>query len=155
MCCTSTVWERNRGIAIKDGYVVRGTSDGYLVAMNAQTGALVWARRVARADAGETFTMAPMIFEDLVLIGPAGSENNIQGWVSDFRLRDGSPVDARTGREVYRFNTGGPIGGGVVTYAAHGRQYIAVASGSPSSFRVDANPGAPTVVIFALARQNP
>lgn len=47
------------------------------------------------------------------------------------------------------------IGGGVVTYSAQGRQYIAVASGSPSSFWVDAFPGAPTIVIFALARQNP
>ena len=30
---------------------------------------------------------------------------------------------------LYRFNTGGPIGGGVVTYAAGGQQYIAVTSG--------------------------
>ena len=31
--------------------------------------------------------MAPVIFEDLVLIGPAGSENNLQGWVGAFRAR--------------------------------------------------------------------
>ena len=62
-------------------------------------------------------------------------------------------LDARTGREVYRFNTGGSIGGGVVTYAAGGKQYVAVASGSPSNFWVDQYPGAPTIVIFALPRE--
>jgi alcohol dehydrogenase (cytochrome c) len=62
-------------------------------------------------------------------------------------------LDARTGHEVYRFNTGGSIGGGVVTYAVGGMQYVSVASGSPSNFWVDEYPGAPTVVIFALPRE--
>jgi alcohol dehydrogenase (cytochrome c) len=86
------VWRNNRGVAIKDGYVVRGTSDGYLLALNAASGELVWAVKAAESESGETFTMAPMLFEDLVLIGPAGSENGISGWVGAFRLKDGSPV---------------------------------------------------------------
>jgi len=72
-------------------------------------------------------------------------------------------LDAKSGDVLYRFNTGGPMGGGVVTYAAGGRQYVAAASGSPSNFWVetpsfDLGPGggkgagAPTVVVFALAR---
>jgi alcohol dehydrogenase (cytochrome c) len=60
--------------------------------------------------------------------------------------------DARSGDVLYRFNTGGPIGGGIVTYATGGRQYIGVASGSPSNFWTDRNPGAPTIVVFALPR---
>src|SRR5260221_4694081 len=90
-------WARNRGVAIKDGRVVRGTPDGYLLALNAETGALLWARHVATPADGETFTMAPVLFEDLVLIGPAGSENNLHGWVGAFLAPDGSPV--------WRFNT--------------------------------------------------
>ena len=86
------VWPANRGVALKDGYVLRGTSDGYLVALNAATGALVWAVYAADTSQGETFAMPPLIFEDLVLIGPAGSENAVSGWVGAFRLRDGSPV---------------------------------------------------------------
>jgi alcohol dehydrogenase (cytochrome c) len=117
-----TVWERNRGVAIKDGYLVRGTPDGYLVAMNSQTGGLIWARRVAKAEAGETFTMAPIIYEDLVLIGPAGSENNIQGWVGAFRLRDGSsvwrfntvPKKGEAGFETWKDPKGIPMGGGAI-----------------------------------------
>jgi alcohol dehydrogenase (cytochrome c) len=87
----------NRGIAIKDGRVVRGTSDGYLLELNAQTGEMIWARKVADSAAGETFTMAPLIFEDLILIGPVNSENAISGWVGAFRLSDGS--------EVWKFKT--------------------------------------------------
>ena len=62
--------------------------------------------------------------------------------------------DARNGDVLYRFNTGGPIGGGIVTYAAGGKQYIAVASGSPSNFWVERSPGAPTIVVFALPRDS-
>jgi alcohol dehydrogenase (cytochrome c) len=117
-----TVWERNRGVAIKDGYLVRGTPDGYLVAMNANTGALVWARRTAKTEEGETFSTAPMIFEDLVLIGPAGSENNIKGWVGAFRLTDGSPVwrfntvpkQGEPGFETWKDPMGIPHGGGAI-----------------------------------------
>jgi alcohol dehydrogenase (cytochrome c) len=51
---------------------------------------------------------------------------------------------------LYRFNTGGPIGGGVITYAAGGKQYVAVSTGSPSDFWVSRETGAPTIVIFGL-----
>jgi alcohol dehydrogenase (cytochrome c) len=116
------VWDRNRGIAIKDGRIVRGTPDGYLVALSADTGALLWARRTADPIAGETFTMAPVIFEDLVLIGPAGSENNIKGWVGAFRLSDGSPVwrfhtvprPGEFGYDTWHNPKDIPMGGGAV-----------------------------------------
>jgi alcohol dehydrogenase (cytochrome c) len=117
-----TSWERNRGVALKDGRLLRGTPDGYLIALSAETGALLWARRVARVEAGETFTMAPLVFEDLVLIGPAGSENNVQGWVGAFRLDDGSPVwrfntvpkPGEPGYETWENPKGIPMGGGGV-----------------------------------------
>jgi len=117
-----TLWERNRGVALKDGRLVRGTPDGYLIALNAETGALLWARRVAKAEDGETFTMAPLVYDDLVLIGPAGSENNVQGWVGAFRLADGSPVwrfntvpkPGEPGSETWQNPAGIPMGGGAV-----------------------------------------
>jgi outer membrane protein assembly factor BamB len=76
---------------------VRATSDGYLLALSADKGQLLWARQVSKPADGETFTMAPIVHDDLVLIGPAGSENNVQGWVGAFRLSDGTPA--------WRFNT--------------------------------------------------
>ena len=86
------VWGNNRGVAIKDGYVVRGTPDGYLFALDSANGNLLWARQVADPWLGETFTMPPTIFEDMILIGPAGSENAISGWLAAFSLTDGDLI---------------------------------------------------------------
>jgi len=82
----------NRGAAIKDGYLIRGTSDGYLLALNLENGQMIWARRVANSEAGEGFTMPPLVFEDKIVIGPALSEFGISGWVGAFRLTDGEPL---------------------------------------------------------------
>jgi glucose dehydrogenase len=82
----------NRGVAVKDGRVVRGTTDGYLVALDARTGGMLWARRVADAERGETFSMPPLIYDSLVFIGPAVSASALKGWVGAFRLSDGRPV---------------------------------------------------------------
>jgi alcohol dehydrogenase (cytochrome c) len=115
-------WSRNRGVAIKDGYVVRGTADGYLLALDSADGKLLWARQVANPWLGETFTMPPMILDDRILIGPAGSENAISGWVGAFRLRDGEPIwrfdtvpgATRKGSETWQNPEGILIGGGAV-----------------------------------------
>jgi len=57
-------------------------------------------------------------------------------------------LDARDGKELYRFDTGGPIAGGVVTYEQKGKQYVAVASGhSGGSIPLQ---GSTTVVIFGF-----
>ena len=116
------VWPNNRGVAIEDGYVVRGSSDGYLYALDSADGRLLWARQVAHPAAGETITMPPMIFEDLVLIGPAGSENNVQGWIAAFSLKDGStvwrfntiPKAGEPGFETWQHDPNLPVGGGAV-----------------------------------------
>ncbi len=86
-----------RGVAMKDGKVVRGTADGYLLALDASTGKELWSRQIAKPGGGHFISMPPLIFEDLVLIGPAGSEFAGKGWVGAFRLSDGEPV--------WKFNT--------------------------------------------------
>ena len=58
-------------MSAKDGRVVRATTDGYLLALDAEDGRLLWARRIGDAEKGETFTMAPLIYDNLVIIGPA------------------------------------------------------------------------------------
>jgi PQQ-dependent dehydrogenase (methanol/ethanol family) len=55
-------------------------------------------------------------------------------------------LDARNGKTLYSFDTGGPIAGGVITYAVKGKQYVAVASGhSGGSIPLT---GSNTLVIF-------
>jgi alcohol dehydrogenase (cytochrome c) len=111
-----------RGVAIKDGRVVRGTADGYLLALDADDGTLLWSRRIADANIGERITMPPIIHDDLILIGPAGSENAIKGWVGAFRLDNGErvwrfnivPEPGESGYETWKMNPGFPVGGGGV-----------------------------------------
>jgi alcohol dehydrogenase (cytochrome c) len=104
----------------------------------------VWAVKAADTTQGETFTMAPLIFEDLVLIGPAGSENAISGWVGAFRLRDGSrvwkfdtvPGAAKAGSESWGNPKGIKLGGGAVWTpfsldAEKGELFVAVTNPAP------------------------
>jgi len=137
-------WNRNRGAAIKDGRLVRGTPDGFLVALSTESGAQLWARRVADPNAGETFSMAPVIYDDLVLIGPAGSELNLKGWVGAFRLSDGAPVwrfntvprPGEPGYETWHNPKNIPMGGGAVWTSfsvdtATGDLHVAVTNPAP------------------------
>ena len=138
------VWSRNRGVALKDGRLVRGTPDGYLVSLDARTGDQLWARRAADPRLGETFTMPPLVVEDLVLIGPAGSENNVSGWIGAFRLDDGAPVwrfntvpkPGEPGAETWPNPNDIPVGGGAVWTPLsldrdQGEVYIAVTNPAP------------------------
>jgi alcohol dehydrogenase (cytochrome c) len=108
------VWLRNRGVAVKDGRVVRGMPDGYLVALDAATGAVLWARSAADTKAGETFTMPPLIFEGLVLIGPAGGDNGAHGWIGAFRLTDGVPVWRHAVMQEEKHGSSPAVSGGTV-----------------------------------------
>lgn len=81
-----------RGVAIGDGKVIRGTPDGYLIALDAMNGKLVWSREIAHGVNYFGFPMPTMIYDGLVFIGPAGAELAVKGWIGAFRLRDGKPV---------------------------------------------------------------
>ena len=137
-------WKNQRGVAVQDGYVVRGTADGYLVALDAATGRLLWARHVGDPRAGETFTMPATIIDSLVILGAAGSENNVQGWIGAFRLADGAPVwrfhtiprPGEPGAETWRNAPDVPVGGGGIwtapSYDAdRGELYVAVTNPAP------------------------
>lgn len=112
----------HRGVAIKDGRVVRGTADGYLLALDATDGELLWSRKIADVNRGERITMPPLIYEDLIYIAPAMSENAIKGWVGAFRLDNGErvwrfnivPEPGEPGFETWKQPKGFPVGGGGV-----------------------------------------
>jgi alcohol dehydrogenase (cytochrome c) len=136
-------WPQQRGAAIKDGKLVRGTLDGYLFALDAETGELLWERAAADAAKGETFTMPPLIYEDLILIGPAGNEATVKGWVGAFRLDTGEPVwrfntfpsEAEPGSDTWSATDAITSGGAVWTPLAfdanEGHVYIATGNPAP------------------------
>ncbi len=92
-CCGSN----NRGVAILDDKLFMGTLDGHLVAVDARTGVELWNVEVAESRLGYSLTLAPLVVKDLVIVGTAGGERGIRGYIS--------ARDADTGEEVWRFWT--------------------------------------------------
>ena len=141
-------WPMNRGVAIKDGKLIRGTHDGYLLAYDIADGKLLWERLVLdrkKREAG--FTMAPLLYEDLILIGPAGSEGGVKGWVGAFRLEDGAqvwrfntvPDEGEPGAETWKDATSRTTGGGGVWAplsldAQKGVLYVPVSNPAPDLY---------------------
>ena len=89
-----------RGAALKDGTVVRSTSDGHLIAWDAETGKELWERLVANAEKYELIIMAPLIYNDLVITGVGISEFGIKGWIGGFRRCAGSKSPRTCGRNT-------------------------------------------------------
>jgi alcohol dehydrogenase (cytochrome c) len=87
----------NRGVAILGDTLFMGTIDGHLVAVDAKTGSLIWDTAVAKPEAGYSLTHAPLVVKDKVIVGTAGGEYGIRGFLAAY--------DARTGKEAWRFNT--------------------------------------------------
>ena len=93
VCCGRV----NRGLAILGDTLFMGTIDAHLVAVNAKNGRLLWDTRIGTAAQGYAVTMAPLVVKDKVIIGTAGGEQGIIGFVSAY--------DAATGRELWKFKT--------------------------------------------------
>ena len=87
----------NRGLAILGDTLFMGTIDAHVIAIDAKSGRPIWNREVANAAAGYALTHAPLVVKDKVILGVAGGEYGIRGFIAAF--------DAKTGREVWRFHT--------------------------------------------------
>ncbi|MEP7274589.1 MAG: PQQ-binding-like beta-propeller repeat protein, partial [Acidobacteriota bacterium] len=110
-------------------------SHGWLTAIDAATGQVRWKYESQRPMlAAVTTTSAELIFTGEL--------------TGDFLA-----LDARSGAVLYRFNVGGPLNGGIITYAINGRQYVGVNSGSAGGFWCAARGSA--TVLFALPQGRP
>jgi alcohol dehydrogenase (cytochrome c) len=87
----------NRGLAILGNTLFMGTIDSHLIAVDAKNGRLLWDTRVANPEQGYALTHAPLVVKDKVIIGPAGGEFGIRGFIAAF--------DVHTGKEAWRFYT--------------------------------------------------
>jgi glucose dehydrogenase len=87
--CCDTV---NRGGSYADGKFVFATLDGFVIALDGQTGKEVWVVKHAYPEKGETITPATLIADDKVLIGFGGSEFAARGRMVAYNLKDGSEV---------------------------------------------------------------
>jgi alcohol dehydrogenase (cytochrome c) len=82
----------NRGLAMKDGRLVRGTSDGFLIALSAASGRLLWQRQITSYEESHYLSMPPMIVGNRILYGTAGADWGGQGWIGAFSLNDGAEL---------------------------------------------------------------
>jgi alcohol dehydrogenase (cytochrome c)/quinohemoprotein ethanol dehydrogenase len=93
VCCDAV----NRGVAVYKGKVYVATIAGHVVALDADTGKVVWDQTSVPPDSHMAITGAPRIVKGKVLIGAAGSEYITRGYLAAF--------DAETGVEAWRFYT--------------------------------------------------
>jgi len=84
-CCDSV----NRGAFYADGKIIYNLLDGHTVAVDARSGHEVWKTQIADVGNGETTTMAPLVVRDRVIVGAAGGEFGIYGWVKGLELSSG------------------------------------------------------------------
>jgi quinohemoprotein ethanol dehydrogenase len=93
ICCDVV----NRGVALYHGKVYLGTLDGRLIALDAKSGHPVWEVLTADQSHPYAITGAPRIAKGMVLIGNAGSEFGVRGYLSAY--------DAESGKLVWRTYT--------------------------------------------------
>jgi alcohol dehydrogenase (cytochrome c) len=82
----------NRGVALWKDKVISAALDGRLFALNRATGEKIWERKIADPALGETITMAPLVVRDLAIIGSAGGEYGIRGFIEATDLNTGEPA---------------------------------------------------------------
>lgn len=79
----------NRGASYADGMIVFNTLDGQTIAVNATTGAQVWATQLGNLSSGMTLTGAPIVAGNVVVVGNAGGEFGVRGWIAGLGLMTG------------------------------------------------------------------
>jgi lanthanide-dependent methanol dehydrogenase len=90
----------NRGAAYANGRLFFNTLDNHTIALDAVTGRELWRTRLGEINRGETMTMAPLVVRNRVLVGNAGGEFGVRGWLA--------ALDTATGDIVWRAYSTGP-----------------------------------------------
>ncbi len=143
LCCG----EQSRGVAVAYGKVFAAQLDGHVVALDARTGAVLW--KTDHKDALPepayfySFTMAPQIYNGMVLVGNAGAEWPTRGFVE--------ALDVNTGKVIWRFSTtAAPNEPGGKTWAGDSWKF-----GGGSVWNTPAIDPKNDLIIFATGNPNP
>jgi alcohol dehydrogenase (cytochrome c) len=94
-CCGKV----NRGLAILGNRLYMNTLDMHLIALDARSGRELWKTEMHdyTASGGYAATGAPLAVKDKVIVGMAGGEHSISGFLDAY--------DAATGKHLWRFHT--------------------------------------------------
>ena len=89
---------RTRGIALWEDLVIANLPDGRVIAINRDSGEIVWDKQIAKPDefgVKERFFTAPVTAEGKVLIANGAGDAGTRGWLA--------ALDVRTGNELWRW----------------------------------------------------
>jgi len=85
-----------RGVAIENGRVFRGSSSGDIFAYDQKTGKTLWKTNIGDQPKGETVPASPIVWNGMVFIGNAGGDNRgVKGRMY--------ALDAATGKIVWEY----------------------------------------------------
>ena len=91
ICCGWT----SRGVGLGDGKIFVGQLDGKLLALDQQTGEVIWSVQAERWQEGYSITSAPLYYGGMVITGFAGAEYATRGRVKAY--------DSATGAHIWTF----------------------------------------------------
>src|SRR6188508_1552335 len=89
---------RTRGIALWDDLVIANLPDGRVIAINRDSGEIVWDKQVAKPNefgSKEKFLTAPITAEGKVLVANGAGDAQTRGWLA--------ALDVKTGNELWRW----------------------------------------------------
>jgi alcohol dehydrogenase (cytochrome c) len=93
LCCGAV----NRGFGVLGERLYMTTADAHLLALDMKTGGVLFDVELADYKVGYSATVAPLVVKDKVIVGIAGAEYGIRGFIDAF--------DAQTGKKAWRFYT--------------------------------------------------
>jgi alcohol dehydrogenase (cytochrome c) len=143
----------NRGVALYDGKIFRGTPDGHLIAIDKNTGQTLWNTWVSDSNKGYFLSAAPIAHNGMVFIGEAGADWGVAGHMYAFSADTGKliwtfdavPTGNQQGAETWdKANTAAHGGGSMWTSYTLDPQsnllYVSVGNPAPD-FAGDYRPG--------------
>jgi len=93
ICCGPV----NRGFGVYGDKLFMLTLDAHLLAFDMKTGKIVWDVTLAKFEEGYAATGSPLVVNGKVIVGVAGGEYAIRGFIDAY--------DAETGKQAWRFYT--------------------------------------------------
>ncbi len=174
LCCDVV----NRGVAYAEGKIISGTLDGRLIALDAESGDILWEVQTTDRTRPYSITGAPRIVKGRAIIGNGGSELGVRGYVSAYELdsgdmawrfhtvpgnpEDGFENDAmRAAAETWK---GGPwweIGGGGTVWDSMAYDpeldllYIGVGNGAPWNHQIRSPGGGDNLYLSSIVALKP
>ncbi|MDH4561250.1 PQQ-dependent methanol/ethanol family dehydrogenase [Pseudomonas sp. BN411] len=106
----------NRGVALYDDLVIFGTLDAKLVALNKDTGKVVWRKTVADYKAGYSISAAPLVVKGKLITGVAGGEFGVVGKIEAYNPKNGELLWSRPtveGHMGYVYKDGKKVENGI------------------------------------------